>query len=219
MIKTVSQPKRRHILGWLAISLFVANLIMITPTTESAQATKKVTIQTEKNSTREACPDVPLNWRNGQPLNPSRAYDCYCKKPTGKAAGDKNLRCVIDGKNFSPVKGKVFPDFITKIPDKQCPHIKEIKTEQHFQQLARCKMIEAMIPGSKKMDRPEVIHPDGYVCKLQNGNLISSNPKKAQSCLNNFHTIFYKGGSIEQSFAQSDSYWYNRKNDKIVSVK
>jgi hypothetical protein len=48
-MKTISQRKRRYVLGWLAISLFVANLIVITTTTESAQATEQVKV--EKNPT------------------------------------------------------------------------------------------------------------------------------------------------------------------------
>ncbi len=220
MMKTISQQKRRHVLGWLAISLFMANLIVVTPATVSAQATKQGKVEKGGNSTRQACPDVPKNWWNGKPSNPLRAYDCYCKKPTGKNASDKNLQCVIDVKNFRPVESKVFRDFVDNIPDAKCPDIKKIQTEQDFEKLARCKMAKAMTPGSKKMEKIRVIDQDGYVCKLKNNDLISSNPKtkKPQSCLKDFHTIFFKGGSLEQSFTQTSVYFYNETNNMIYHV-
>lgn len=220
MMKTISQRKRRHVLGWLAISLFVANLIVVTPATVSAQATKQEKVGKGGNSTREACPNVPKNWRDGKPSNPIRAYDCYCKKPTGKNASDKNPQCVIDVKNFRPIESKVFQHFIDKIPDNQCPHIKKIQTQQDLEKLARCKMTKAMTPGSKKMEKIRVIDQDGYVCKSKNNDLISSNPKtkKPQSCLGNFHTIFYHGGSLEQSFTQTSVYFHNEINNMIYRV-
>jgi hypothetical protein len=50
------------VLGWLAISLFVANLIVITTTTESAQATEQVKVEKGKNPTSKTPNCLFLNF-------------------------------------------------------------------------------------------------------------------------------------------------------------